>query len=414
MARQPIKLVHIINSMDYGGAEAMLCRLVLRTDPERFATTVVSLIDRLPAAVSLRDAGISVTPMGMKPGVSDPRGFLRLVRHLKHLRPDVIQTWMDHSNLIGGLANRLATRAALVWGVHHSEHVVGLTKRSTLLTVSACARLSHRIPARVVCCSRKSHALYLGLGFAPGKLLVIPNGFDTDAYRPDPDARRSLREELGLDSETPLIGLVARYDVLKDHGNFLLAARFLAARRPDVRFVLCGRHVDHDNAVLVRLVASAGVTDRVYLLGHRQDGARLQAALDMGTSSSVSEAFPLIVGEAMACGVPCVVTDVGDSRLIVGPYGKVVPPRDPDALAKAWFDLLAMDREERNLLGRGARDRISELFDLGVIVKRYEALYTELVAPRRPNKEPSRRDANPSSLHPTSIPQELTRYGTPK
>ncbi len=409
MGRQPIKVVHIINSMDYGGAEAMLARLVLRTDPERFATSVISLIDKLPAAASLQDAGIPVTPMGMKPGVSEPRGFLRLVRHLKKLRPDVVQTWMDHSNLIGGLANRLANRAALVWGVHHSEHVLGLTKRSTLLTVSACARLSHRLPARVVCCSEKSHALYRCLGFAPGKLLVIPNGFDTDAFRPDPDARRSLREELGLDPETPVIGLVARYDVLKDHGNFLSAARLLTARRPDLRFVLCGRHVDHDNAELVRLVASAGVTDRVHLLGHRQDGAHLQAALDIGTSSSVSEAFPLIVGEAMACGVPCVVTDVGDSSLIVGPYGKVVSPRDPDALANAWFNLLAMAREERVLLGRGARDRISKLFDLGMIVGRYETLYTELIAPRRPDKESARRDTNLPSPHPTSIPQELMR-----
>jgi glycosyltransferase involved in cell wall biosynthesis len=272
--------------------------------------------------------------------------------------------------------------------VHHSDHVVGLTKRTTLWTVWACSRLSRRLPARVVCCSERSRELYLGKGFAPEKILVIPNGFDTGAYRPDPVARLSVRQELGLDPNTPLIGLVARYHVLKDHTNFLRAAAELARRAADVRFVLCGQGVDASNAELVARVASLGLSSRVLLLGHREDSARVQAALDVATSSSVSEAFPLAVGEAMACGVPCVVTDVGDSARIVGPFGRVVPPRDPRALAAAWLELLVMDAADRGQIGQAARGRVRELFDLDAITRRYEALYTHLATGRPPEDHP--------------------------
>src|SRR5262249_44484478 len=139
-------------------------------------------------------------------------------------RPQIVQTWMDHSNLIGGLAARMATRAAVVWGIHHSNHVPGLTKRTTLLTVSSCARLSGRVPARIVYCSEHARRLYEQKGFAPNRGMVIPNGFDTELYRPNPSARADLRREIGVASGVPLIGLVARFDPLKDHMNFLRAA----------------------------------------------------------------------------------------------------------------------------------------------------------------------------------------------
>jgi glycosyltransferase involved in cell wall biosynthesis len=251
------------------------------------------------------------------------------------------------------------------------------------MAVSACAWLSRRLPARIVCCSNHARDRYAAHGFEPGKMTVIPNGFDTDVFRPDPPARWAIRRELSIDPAAPVIGLVARYDPLKDHETFLRAAALLAARQPEVRFLLCGDRVDRGNTALSNRVDELGLAPRCHLLGPKRDVARIYAALDVATSSSISEAFPLVLGEAMACGVPCVATDVGDSALIVGPAGRIVPPRNPDALAAAWAELLDLGAAARAGLGAAGRARVRELFDLDSVTRRYEALYEDLLGVRR-------------------------------
>lgn len=383
MARK-LRVVHVINSFEFGGAEAMLCNLVLRTDASQFETHVCALIDDLRTATPLLDAGMRIETMGMRPGVPDPRGVFRLARHLAAIKPDVVQTWMDHSNLIGSLGARLGSPgAAQVWGVHHSDHVPGKTKRSTLMTVGACARLSYALPRRIVCCAEHGVKLYARAGFDGGKLTFIPNGFDTERFHPSGVTRAAVRAELGIAAGTPVVGLVARYDPLKDHATFLRAA---ARLRRDVRFVTCGARVDEGNAELIALIESLGLRGRVHLLGARRDVPRIYAALDVLASSSISEAFPLVVGEAMACGVPCAVTDVGDSAAIVGHTGRVVPPSDPLALARAMGELLAMPAEQRRLNAMAARRRVVENFDLNAVTRRYEAMYAELAGVATPVK----------------------------
>ena len=398
-ADRRIHVVHVINSFEYGGAEAMLCNLLLHSDRERFKSSVVALIDDLTVAEPILRAGIPVVTMGMKPGLPDPRGLWRLARHLRRINPDVIQTWMDHSNLIAGLAAFAAPNAKVVWGIHHSHHVPGVAKRSTLMTVSACARLSKWLPAKIVCCSKQSRRNYERQGFDASRMLVIPNGFDMDAFRPDADAREDIRRELGVPSEAAVVGLVARFDPLKDHATFLRAAALLARSRPDTHFLMCGHQVDRNNAELVAQIEALGLRDRCHLLGPRRDVARIHAALDVATSSSISEAFPLVVGEAMACGTPCVVTNVGDSALVVGPTGRVVPPKDPAALAAAWAEMLNMGPAGRTTLGLAARQRIRERFDLRAVTSRYEALYEQVAQRPSPNAVSApRRDKPPASI----------------
>ncbi|MGB7161541.1 MAG: glycosyltransferase [Tepidisphaeraceae bacterium] len=374
------RVVHVINSFEYGGAEAMLCNVLLRTDLRRFEPSVVSLIDDLTVAGPILEAGIPLTVIGMRPSAPNPYHFIRLARHLHRVQPAVVQTWMDHSNLIGGLAARLATSARVLWGIHHSNHVPGIAKRSTLATVSACGVVSRRLPNRIICCSQHAASMYAQRGFAADKLTVIPNGFDTALLRPDPEARSDVRREIGLRPGTPLIGLAARYDPCKDHSTFLRAAARLATSRPDVHFLLCGANVDRENQALASEIAALGLSSRCHLIGPRRDMPRIHASLDLATSSSVSEAFPLVLGEAMSCGVPCVATDAGDSAHIVGDTGRIVPPSDPGALARGWEDLLTLGAEARLSLGLAARRRIVELFDLTAVTRRYEAVYDEVTA----------------------------------
>ena len=211
-------------------------------------------------------------------------------------------------------------------------------------------------------------------------MMVIPNGFDLAAFKPDAKARTAVREELGISQEALLIGLVGRFDPQKDHRNFVAAAARLRAYCPQVHFLLCGDGVNWNNAELTGWIGEAGLRQQFHLLGRREDMPRLTAALDISsTSSSYGEGFPNVIGEAMACGVACAITDVGDSAFIVGETGLVVPPRDPEALAHAWKKLIEMGPEGRQKLGETARKRILENFSLPDIVARYEALYKEVV-----------------------------------
>jgi len=285
---------------------------------------------------------------------------------------------MYHANLIGALAARVAVDVPVVWAIHHNGFDPRVDKRRTMLVSRACASLSRKIPARIVCCSEAALQLHKALGYAPDKLEVIPNGFDLEQVKPDPAAHASLRDELGLTADAFLIGLAARFHPHKDHLNFIRAASGLHQQRPDVHFVLCGMGINSQNAELAGWIEAGGLRERCHLLGPREDMPRLFSGMDIATTSSRSEAFPVVIGEAMACGTPCVVTDVGDSAMIVGETGVIVPARDPAALAEGWRKLIEAGGDGRLRLGMAARERVERHFALPMIVERYQAIYAHL------------------------------------
>lgn len=378
MAARPIRLLHLITDLDVGGAEMMLYKLLCGLDRAAFAAEVLSLTDIGPLGTRIRELGVPVHALGLRRGLPDPRALARLVRRLSHDLPDVVQTWMYHADLLGGLAAKLAGGIPVVWNMRQSNLSPSVNRRRTLLVVRACARLSRWLPARVVCGSQAARQAHARLGYDATKMCIIPNGFDLTAFVPDAGARRSVRHELGLADDAVLIGLVARFDPQKDHRTFVEAAALLRRQQPAVHFVLCGDGVTWQNEALAGWIAAAGLRERCHLLGRRDDVPGLTAALDVATSSSIGEGFPNAVGEAMACGVPCVVTAVGDSAAVVGPTGVVVPPRDPPALAAGWRALLALGPAGRRCLGQAARRRIAERFSLPAVVAQYERLYREL------------------------------------
>ncbi|MBI3668698.1 MAG: glycosyltransferase [Acidobacteria bacterium] len=388
-----IKVTHIITGLAPDGAETMLYKLASRMDPARFLSEVISLTDLGAVAGRLEASGVRVRALGMRRGVPNPYYLLRLVRWLRESRPQVVQTWMYHADLMGGIAARLAGQPPVVWGIHHANLTPSQNKRLTIWTARACARLSHVIPSCIVCCSEVSRQVHVRFGYAEQKMEVIPNGFDLHQFHPDAEARTSLRRELGIPEEAPLIGMAARFHPQKGHRNFVEGAARLHACVPDAHFVLCGRGVDRNNAELAAWInqADAGLGDVCHLLGTREDMLRFFAALDIATSSSLSEAFPMAIGEAMACGTPCVVTNVGDSAAIIGDTGKVVPADDPQALAEAWRDLLALGPAVRQQMGWAARVRVEQRFGLRAIVERYQELYQQMVTASAPS--PARRSS---------------------
>lgn len=372
------RVAHVITGLNPGGAEMMLFKLLSAMDRVVFKPEVISLTGMGPLAERIQALDITVRALGMRRGVPNPLSLLRLAVWLRRSKPDVIQTWMYHADLIGGIAAKLVGGIPVIWGIRHSNLDPQGSKRKTIWTANACARLSNWLPTQIVCCSEASLPVHAALGYATRKMCVIPNGFDLDVFRPDPSARRSVRAELGIPEDTLLIGMFARFHAQKDHRNFVEAAALLHAHHPDIHFLLCGDGITWENRVLSGWIVTASIHEHCHLLGPREDIPRLAAALDIASSSSFGEGFPNVVGEAMSCGVPCVVTDVGDSDRIVGTTGRIVAAKDPEALAMAWKEMIDLGEEGRRRLGVAARKRVMDRYELSRIVEKYEALYTSL------------------------------------
>jgi glycosyltransferase involved in cell wall biosynthesis len=373
-----LRVLFVITDLYSGGAEWMLHNLLAHLNRDLFECEVVSLRDVGPIGEQIQDMGIPVHALKMRPQRPDLPAVVRLVRIIRQYRPHVVQTWMYHADFTGGLAARFAGRPPVVWGIHHTASDPQTLKPATRGIIRANAWLSHHIPAQIVCCAEATLNSHAAAGYDRGKMVMIPNGFDVTRFQPDQQAYLDFRRESGLPATTPLVGLCARFHPAKDHLTFLKAAGLIATHNPEVRFVLCGENITSGNPVLSEWIRTTGLQDRCLLLGPRQDMPSVLAALDVLVSASRSEAFPLIIGEAMACGVPCAVTHTGDSARIVGETGQVVPPAQPEALAAACIEILNLPAEKRQALGQAARARIETEYNLSVISTRYAQLYRDV------------------------------------
>lgn len=371
----PIKVVHIISDLSIGGAEMMLYKLLRETDRSSFEPVVISLINRGPLRARIEALGIPVHTVNIKSAASSPAGFWRLVWLLRRIRPDLIVGWMYHSCLAAQLASFfLRRRTRVFWSIHFAIYSHTSTKRTTAAIIRACAPLS-KLASRIIFVSHASRDQHTAIGYSVANSCVIPNGINTSEFIPSRKSRAAVRSELGVAKDALLIGMMGRYHPVKDHANFLQAAHLVSQRNPNVNFVLIGQGVDHQNKELCRLIRDLGLTRQTHLLGERDDMPRISASLDVFSLSSHCESFPNVIGEAMACEVPCAVTNVGDASFLVGGTGRVVESRNPRALANAWQELIELGTVGRSELGRAARSRIIEHFRLDSVVRRYEALY---------------------------------------
>ena len=373
-----IRILHLITDLNTGGAEIMLSRLVLSMNRGRFDNKVVSLTNLGQLGGDIQASGVPVFSLQMRRGIPNPLGIWRLFRLVKKERPQVLQTWLYHADLLGLLVGKLVRVSAITWNVRCSEMDMAQYSALSSIVRSVLVKLS-RLPEAVVSNSMAGRQFHEAFGYRPRKWTVIPNGIDVDRFSPNPEARTKLRLELGVSHDIILVGLIARFDPMKDHINFLQAAKCLLKTHPKTHFVLAGQEIDHQNTELTNSINALNIRENVHLLGERMDVQLILPGLDILASSSFSEGFPNVVGEAMACGLPCVVTDVGDSAWIVQDTGRVVSPRDPQALANGWRELIEMGSEHRQQLGLVARQRVKESFDLKKIAVQYENFYEELV-----------------------------------
>lgn len=378
-----MRVLHIITGLGIGGAEFMLSRLLAGLDPKQVASHVIALKEGGPVASQISARNIPVEIMGLDTFMPRTLMPLRLARRIKRISPDLIQTWMYHSDLIGGVAARLARPFGpgipVAWGVRQSVVNPALLKPATWRVIRTAAIASHFLPQSIVVNAQASFASHAALGYATGKFVLIPNGFDSMRFQPDGRARSHLRQRLGIAPETILVGLAGRLDPHKDYPGFLTAARAISAQRSDIAFVAAGEGVEPKNPRMARLLAEHAPLPHLHLLGRCNDMPGFWSAMDIAVSASVGEGFANAIGEAMSCAVPCVVTDVGDSANIVSGCGLVVPPAQPMALMKAILSLADMPQEARQQLGKHARLRIQNSYSLTAAVEAFMRLWRDML-----------------------------------
>ncbi|MGE4291399.1 MAG: glycosyltransferase [Desulfovibrio sp.] len=381
-----MRVLHLITALETGGAETMLAKLVESMDSSAYEPVVVSMLRPGLLGERIRSAGVELHDLGMRRGLPSPLALARLTSLLRALRPDVVQTWLYHADLLGLAAVRLGFplggRPALAWNLRCSFMDFSQYRRSTAWTVRVCARVSG-LPEAVVANSRSAVDRHIALGYVPRRFEIIPNGFDAERFRPRPEAAEQLRRELDLPAGALLAGMVARFDPMKDYRTFLRAAGRVAGLRADVHFVCCGRGADPENPELAHWARQARLNGRLHLLGQRSDVERILAGLDLCVSSSSGESFPNVLGEALCCGVPCVATDAGDSATIVGRAGEVVRAGDAEFLARAMARLLALPEPARRTLGSEGRMRMIREYSLESVAARYARFYDSLAGRSR-------------------------------
>ncbi len=353
-----------MRSLDYGGAQRQLVTLAKALDKDRFDVTVISFYSGQPLERELEHSGVRFISLN-KRGRWDVLGFLfRLIRQVRVIRPDVVHGYLDIANLLA-LFIKPFVHAQVVWGIRAAE--IDLRRYDWLLRLaSQLERIFARFADLIVVNSTAGFDHHLARGFPRQKIVVIPNGIDTELFKPDCEAGAKVRAEWGIADDTKLIGTIGRLDPVKDLPTFLKAAVIVAGKRNDVRSACVGPGPASYVLNLQQLTNEMGIADKVIWPGARADVAAVYNALDVFCSSSCGESFPNAIAEAMACGTPCVVTDVGDSASIVGECGIVVPPGNAEALADGLISSLDTDR---NAIRQNARARIEENFSVEQMVK---------------------------------------------
>ena len=416
MMRDKIRVLHIISGLGQGGAESVLTRLVSHSQEQNI---VLSFADEGVYGEVIRQTGVELHCLGMQAGRLTPSDFWRLIKKIRELRPDVVQTWMYHADFIAGLAARLAGLKHIAWGIRNSGYQLKQSSRSAYYFARLSGLMSRLIPQKIIACGEQAAYLHQQWQYDKSRMQVIQNGYDLSRWQEDTAAAKILRQTWGVQADTPVFGFVARWNPLKDHASLLRAFKALKQNYPDARLVLIGKGLEANNTELMSLlqelgltaVGEAGMSDASYasdvsgefearagleyskpqpdvlLLGMRQDVPAIMSALNIHVLSSIAEGFPNVVAEAMACGTPCVVTDVGDAALMVGEFGWVAKPSHPSDLAAKMEQALSfiqgLSMSDKARYQQEMRQFVLEHFSLDTMVQRYEQAWRSMLEQSR-------------------------------
>jgi len=363
------KVIHIITGLNQGGAESVLCKICEET-LDKFSFTVISLTDKGFFSDKLNTLKIPVYVIDFRNIFLLPISLFRLYNLIKKEKPDLVQTWMYHADFFGGLVAKIVGIDYIIWNIRGP-----LNSKKTNLQTHILSRLSAIIskwvPNKIVSCSEYASKIHIEIGYQADKIVIIPNGYKI----PDIVNINSFNH-VNIDTEV-ILGMIARYDPYKDHGTLLKALRIVKDNGFNYRCLLAGSGIDGTNEMLVNLIKSLDLNDNVELLGVISDVNKLFSRLHLHVLSSIDEAFPNVIAESMAMGVPTVSTNVGDAALIVGELGWIVNPSDSNSIAKGIIEAIReMDKPEWIIRKEKSRQRIIQYFSIEKMCKQYTNLWT--------------------------------------
>jgi glycosyltransferase involved in cell wall biosynthesis len=365
--------LHIISNLNSGGAERVLYNICCHDKCNTH--TVVSMSNSGFYGSKLEEINIKVFCLNIKSLKDLFIGFIRLRKIIKLHKADVIQTWMYHADLLGGITAYLSGERNVFWNIRHASLSASTTKPMTIIVAKCCAKLSKIIPHKIICCSSEAAKYHIHFGYQKNKIQIISNGYDTANFTPNSELISSFRQKIGVESNVPLIGMVARFSPEKDHDNILRSLQILKKSNKSFFCIFIGMDMDVNNKKLTSWLQSYKLENHTLLLGVQHNIPDFLNVLDLHILSSRSEAFPNVIAEAMACGTPCVSTKVGESEYIIGDTGWVVAPQDPTSLAKKISDALneMSDVELWNHRRNNARSRIVNNFSVKKMVLSYNS-----------------------------------------
>lgn len=373
-----MRVLHVITDLDIGGAEMSLYRLLAVSGPSIDHEAVISMMRAGVLRESIEGLGVPVRSLDLSRGLPGPGSAARAWSVFRGLSGDLLQGWMYHGNIAATLGARIVKgRQPVIWNIRHSLHDIKKEKRLTAGLIRLGARLSG-MPGAIIYNSEVSARQHEAIGYARARRKVIPNGVDCDEYKPCPERRAAMRQAIGCSETVTLVGMIARNHPMKNAEGLLRAVSKLTPGHPDLHLLIAGRGHDWQNQDLAAKVQELGLAGRVSLLGERRDVADVMPALDiLVLPSSWGEGFPNVVAEAMASGVPCVVTDIGDSAMVVGDHGIVVAADDDEALRSGVHHLIDIEADRRRALGAAGRKRIRERFSIEEVGRCYSSVYEE-------------------------------------
>ncbi|WYD80265.1 MAG: glycosyltransferase [Candidatus Electrothrix gigas] len=372
-------IAHVITSLNDGGAEGVLYRLC--SADNRNTHVVISLQDEGKYGPMLMNKGISVYCLYLSNNILILHGIFKLALLLKKIKSDVVQTWLYHADFIGGLAAKALGLKKICWGIRSADFDDGSIGKTTMWIVRLNALLSKWIPVYIISCSNKGKRIHASIGYNENKLIAIQNGYDLYSFVPSLNGTRKLRKLTGVPKNIIVLGMVARFDPLKDHKLLVSALSLVSEFGYDFRCLLVGEGISADNLELKNWLERYRLHDHIRLMGQRTDIPVVMNLIDIHILSSSGEAFPNVLCEAMACGTPCVTTDVGDAAEIVGGTGWVVPAGSAEALSGAIIKAIDEFYNEPDSWAKRrhyARNRIKENFGIEKMVEKYSQVWQSL------------------------------------
>jgi glycosyltransferase involved in cell wall biosynthesis len=367
------KIIHMIVGLGNGGAERMLYNLISSQEKERYNIEVISMTQKGKYGPLIEEQGIKVHELNMNKGIMNFRALFKCLSLVKGA--DVLQTWMYHADLLGFFVGKINKVPKIIWGIRHSNLDLDKNKKLTVLIAKINSILSKYVDS-IVSCSIVATQSHVKFGYKKNKIVTIPNGFDLKQFKYNQNAKKEICNQLNIEEDNKIISMVGRWHILKDHKNLIKAFYQLTNNTNlKIKLLLVGPDINNSNQELVSLIRKYNLGANILLLGVRGDIPNIMSASDLLISSSSGEGFPNVIGEAMACGTICVVTDVGDSAYIVGDTGFVVPSQNSEALASAILKGLELNAKDTKCKSERAKFRVEQEFELSKIVNKFENLY---------------------------------------